>query len=308
MQPLFPICRAALVFVLVAGAHSLSAAPLRVLYFTKSSGFEHSVIKWSDGQPSLSEKILTSLGNQADITFTFSKDGSLFTPDYLAQFDVLLFYTSGDLTSTGTDGHPGFTVTGVSALYDYVGGGGGFVALHAASDTFHSQERGGGNNPRRRQRYRLYGEAADPYVKLLGGEFINHGDQQVARASVVDPTFPGFGSLGPELQVMEEWYTLKEFAADDHVLLVMRTDGMKGGEYKRPDYPIAWARYFGQGRVAYNAMGHRDDIWESPAYQSMVLGMLKWAGRRAEAELAPNLAKVAPGHATLQAFPPERKQ
>lgn len=289
-------------------ALSLHAAPLRVLYFTKSSGFEHSVIKWVDGKPSYSEKILTALGAKNEIEFTFSKDGSHFTADYLAQFNVLLFYTSGDLTSVGTDGHPGITGNGMSALFDYVAGGGALVGLHSAGDTFHSQERGGGNNPRRLQRYRNYGEAADPYCKMLGGEFIRHGPQQVARATVVDPKFPGFGELGAELNVNEEWYTLKDFAANDHVLLVMQTAGMLGGDYARPPYPLAWVRPHGKGRVAYQAMGHRDDVWDSTAYQSMLVGLLQWSAGKAEADITPNLSQVAPGHTTLQAPPTDVKQ
>lgn len=287
---------------------TVSAAPLRVLYFTKSSGYEHSVIKRVDGKPSYSENVLTALGAKHDIAFTFSKDGSLFTKEYLAQFDVLLFYTSGDLCSVGTDGHPGITGDGVAALFDYVAAGGGFVGLHSSGDTFHSQERGGGNNPRRLQRYRLYGKAADPYGQMLGGEFIRHGPQQVAAATVIDLKFPGFGEAGTELKVNEEWYTLKEFAANDHVLLVMQTAGMKGGDYARPPYPLAWARTHGKGRVAYNAMGHREDVWDSVYFQSMLTGLLNWAGRRVEADVTPNLEQAAPGHATLQAPPPEVKE
>lgn len=293
---------------LALAALSLPAAPLRVLYFTKSSGYEHSAIKWVDGKPSYSEKILTALGAKHDIEFTFSKDGSLFTADYLAQFNVLLFYTSGDLTSVGTDGHPAITGTGMSALFDYVAGGGSLVGLHSAGDTFHSQERGGGNNPRRLQRYRLYGAATDLYCQMLGGEFIRHGPQQVAKATVVDPKFPGFGELGAEIKVMEEWYTMKEFAADDHVLLVMQTAGMQGGDYARPPYPLAWVRPYGKGRVAYQAMGHRDDVWDSAAYQAMLVGLLNWAAGRVEADVTPNLSEVTPGHATLQPPPAEVKQ
>jgi uncharacterized protein len=55
-------------------------------------------------------------------------------------------------------------------------------------------------------------------------------------------------------------------------------------------------------------MGHRDDVWDSAGYQSMLVGMLNWAGRRTEADLTPNLNAVAPGHATLQAPPAEVKE
>lgn len=285
-----------------------SAAPLRVLYFTKSSGYEHSAIRQDNGGASYSEKVLAKLAPKHDLVVTVSKDGSLFTPEYLKQFDVLLFYTSGDLTSTGTDRYPGISGNGLAALFDYVAGGGGFVGLHSTSDSFHSQERGGGNNPRRLHRYRLYGEAADPFVKMLGAEFIRHGPQQVAKATITDPNFPGFGGAGAELNVQEEWYTLKEFAPDLHVLLVMQTAGMQGGDYARPPYPLAWVRPHGKGRVAFNAMGHRDDVWDSEYFQSMLTGLIDWAGRRVEADVTPNLTQVAPGHATIQPPPPEVKQ
>lgn len=299
---------------LVAGALlalsvlSLSAAPLRVLYFTKSSGWEHDVIRSVNNSPSYSEKVLAALAAKHDLAVTVSKDGSLFNADYLKQFDVLLFYTSGDLTSTGTDRWPGLSGAGVAALFDYVANGGGFVGLHSCSDTFHTRERGGGNNPRRLQRYRNYGEAADPFAQMLGGEFIRHGAQQVAAATIVDPKFPGFAGHGAEIKVQEEWYTLKDFAANNHVLLVMQTGGMEGTDYARPPYPLAWARIHGKGRVGFNAMGHREDVWDSAYFQSMLLGLIEWAGKRVEADVTPNLAQAAPGHATLQAPPPDMKQ
>lgn len=306
MNPRYP--RSLIVLAFLLSALSAAAAPLRVLFFTKSSGFEHSVIKQTDGQPSYAEKILAQLGPKHDMVFTVSKDGSLFTPEYLAQFDVLLFYTSGDLTSTGNDRYPGITTAGLSALFDFVANGGGFVGLHACSDTFHTMERGGGNNPRRLQRYRNNGAAADPFVRMLGGEFIRHGPQQVATATITDRKFPGFDGFGDALKVNEEWYTLKDFMPDLRVLLVLQTAGMEGGDYARPPFPLAWARPHGKGRVAYNAMGHREDVWDSAYFQSMLAGMLKWAGQRAEADVTPNLEKVAPQHATIQAPPAEVKQ
>lgn len=296
------------VVVLGLGAAATHAAPLRVLYFTKSSGFEHSVIKQVDGQPSYSEKIFSRIGPANGIEFTFSKDGGKFTPEYLANFDVVVFYTSGDLSSIGTDGHPAITLVGQRALFDFVRGGKGFFGIHSCSDTFHTGECGGGNNPKRMQRYRNYGPAADPFALFLGGEFIRHGKQQVATALVVSPKFPGFDKLGARLTVMEEWYTLKEFAPDLHAQLVLDTKGMEGGDYRRPPFPIAWARRYGQGRVAYNAMGHREDIWDSEAFQSMMLGAIKWAGGVVEADVTPNLQEVAPGAMTLQPVPEDVKQ
>ncbi|HYP17012.1 MAG TPA: ThuA domain-containing protein [Opitutus sp.] len=290
-------------------AATVQAAPLRVLYFTKSSGFEHSVVKQADGKPSYSEGVLSKIAAANGLDFTFSKDGSRFSPEYLRAFDVVLFYTTGDLLSVGTDGHPAMTADGKQALLDWIAGGGGFVGVHSCSDTFHTGETGGGNPPQERRggRFRNYGDAADPFVKCLGGEFIRHGPQQVATARVTSPAFPGFEKLGNELTVMEEWYSLKEFAENLHVQLVLQTKGMEGSDYRRPDFPIAWARLHGKGRVAYNAMGHREDVWDSAAFQSMLVGALKWAAGSVDADVTPNLEKVAPGHATLPP-PPEPKK
>ena len=282
-------------------ASATRAAPLRVLYFTKSSGFEHSVIKHGSDGPSYSEKILARLGEKHDIAFTFTKDGSLFTPEYLEGFDVLLFYTSGDLLTVGTDGTPAMTPAGKQALIDAVKQGKGFVGLHSCSDTFHTQEAGKPGN-----RFKNYGDGADLFIKMLGGEFIRHGPQQTATARIVSPGFPGYEKLGAELTTHEEWYSLKEFAADMHALLVLETQGMQGTDYARPPFPIAWARHFGAGRVAYHAMGHREDVWDSEAYQQMVVGAIEWTGKRVDAATPPNLAAVAPEHATLPPPPPAK--
>ena len=277
---------------------------MRALYFTKSSGYEHSIISRVGGRPSPSEAVLAALGAEHDIDFTYSKDGSLFTPATLAYFDVIIFYTSGDLFSVGADGEPPLTPDGKQALIDAVAGGKGFVGIHSAADTFHTMERGGGSPTNRRNRYRIHGEASDPYIRMLGGEFINHGQQQTATVTVADPAFPGCAALGASWTCREEWYSNKEFAADLHALLVVETDGMEGIDYRRPPYPIAWARRHGRGRVWYTGLGHREDMWETPEFRGMLLGGIEWAGGRIDADVTPNLAAVAPGAGVL---PPERE-
>lgn len=283
---------------------SMYAAPLRVLYFSKSAGWEHSVVKRENGQPSFTENILTRLGRQHDIEFTYSKDGSLFNRSYLGKFDVIMFYTSGDLCATGVDGQPAMTQAGKQALLDAVAAGKGFVAVHSGCDTFHTAEKGGGNNPIPASRFHNYGEETDPYIKMAGGEFLKHNQEQLGRLQVCDPQFPGMGKLGSRLEFKEEWYSLKEFASDLHVLLVLETTGMTGSDYQRPDFPLAWARMHGSGRVWCNAMGHREDIWESSAFQAMLLGGIKWAGQRQSAELVANLKVLTPKADQLPKYVP----
>jgi len=280
------------------------AAPRRkILFFTKSSGFEHSVISWKKGQPSWAEKTLSEMGAKHNWDFTFSKDGSKFSKDYLAQFDAVFFYTTGDLCSRGTDGQPPMTPEGKQALFDYVRSGKGFIGTHAASDTFHT------NNESKKgpDRYANHGEQADPYVRLLGGEFIKHGAQQKARNTVVDPKFPGFEKAGAEFTLMEEWYSLKDFVPDIHVLTVIDAPAMKGEDYRRPAYPTTWARKEGAGRVWYTAMGHREDMWTNPLFQDILAGGIEWALGDAQADISPNLQQAAPGAYTNPPFPAPQK-
>jgi hypothetical protein len=257
---------------------------MRALYFTKSAGYEHSVVSHAGGEPSHSEAVLAAIGASHDVDVTFSKDGSLFTPDTLAGFDVIVFYTSGDLLSRGADGQPPLTPEGKRALIDAVAAGKGFVGIHSAAATFHKREPADG---------------PDPYVRMLGGAFIHHGAPQTATVSVPDAAFPGCGALGREWTCHEEWYSTKEFAADLHAILVMQTAGMEGIDYQRPPYPLAWARPHGRGRVWYTAMGHGEDMWDTPRFRTMLAGGIEWAGGRIDADVTPNLATVAPDAGVL---------
>jgi uncharacterized protein len=275
-----------------------SAPKRKILFFSKSSGFEHSVISYKQGQPSWAEKTLLELGTANNWEFTFSKDGSKFSKDYLAQFDAVFFYTTGNLLEPGTDANPPMSAEGKQALLDYVKAGKGFVGSHSASDTFHTDNEA----KKGPERFRNHGEQADPYVKFLGAEFIRHGAQQVAKNRVVDPKFPGFEKLGAEYSLQEEWYSLKDFRKDIHVLSVIDSPAMKGKEYERPPFPTTWARKEGDGRVFYTAMGHREDVWTNPLFRDIIVGGLKWAMGDVQADVTPNFDQVTPGALTNPEF------
>ena len=73
----------------------------KVLFFTKSSGFQHSVITRPADDPNklaYAEQILTDLAAKNGFDVTCSKDGTLFAPGKFDQFDLFVFYTTGDLT------------------------------------------------------------------------------------------------------------------------------------------------------------------------------------------------------------------
>jgi type 1 glutamine amidotransferase len=271
-------------------AHAGEKPRRRILFFTKSSGFEHSVIKRVDGKLGHAERILTELGAQHGFDVTCTKDGGVFTAANLAQYDAFFFYTTGDLTQPGTDKNPPMTPEGKAAFLEAVRNGKGFLGSHSATDTFHTQP----DPPDRSNRFINHGDAVDPYIAMIGGEFIKHGPQQVARNTVADPKFPGFKDAAAHFSLMEEWYSIKDFRKDLHVLLVQETAGMNGSDYQRPPFPATWARMHGRGRVFYTSMGHREDVWTNPLFQSILLGGISWAVGNVKADVTPNIEKVTP--------------
>lgn len=278
----------------LAPARAEESKPRRLLFFNRSAGFEHSVVKVKDGEPCYAETILRPICDEHGWELMSTKDGSVFTPENIASFDAFLFYTTGDLTApTAEDGSQPMSAEGKQALLDAIHDGKGFVGFHCASDTFHSPGKRGETQP---------ASERDPYINMLGGEFIVHQSQQPATMTVVDSTFPGAGSLGGSFTKTEEWYSLKNFADDLHVILINETAGMHDKPYDRPPYPETWIRKHGQGRVFYTSMGHREDIWTTPEFQSLVVGGITWAVGDAEADTTPNIKSVTP-HADV--MPPE---
>lgn len=261
----------------------------KVLFFTKSSGFPHSVVTRERGRLALAERILTEAGKEHGFEVVASKDGGLFEPEKIGEWDAFAFYTTGNLNTPGTDKTPPISADGEKALYDAIRGGKGFIGMHSATDSF-------GHHPHRNK------GAEDPFVQMIGGEFVTHGAQQKVTIEVVDPHFPGldkgFGESG-QFMLEDEWYALKNMPEDLHVILVQNTKGMKGAMYHRPNFPMTWARSFGKGRVFYTSMGHRADVWENAKYQGLLIGALAWATGRVDANLEPNIKQVTPAYNQL---------
>lgn len=89
-----------------------SRAHESILLFTKSSGYEHAVIKNSDGKPSVVEQSLRGLGARHGFDVLATKDGRIFDSNEFRAHSAMFFYTTGDLTKSGTDGTPPMSLRG----------------------------------------------------------------------------------------------------------------------------------------------------------------------------------------------------
>jgi type 1 glutamine amidotransferase len=59
----------------------------------------------------------------------------------------------------------------------------------------------------------------------------------------------------------------------------------------------------GKGRVYFNAMGHREDVWMSERFQQMIAGAVAWATGGKNADVDANMSKVTP---EAGAMPPKK--
>jgi len=190
---------------------------------------------------------------------------------------------------------------GKQSLLDAIRDGLGFVGVHAATDTFHTQpDPENGSN-----RYVAHGDKSDPYLRMLGGEFITHGSTprlQTTYLLISDPKFPGLEGVSSPVSLNDVWYSLKDFRTDMHVILTLDTEGMSGKPYQRPPYPITWARMEGKGRVFYTAIGDRPENWANAFFLNLLGGGISWSIGDANASLEHNLSQAAPGY---NAIPPK---
>ncbi|MDY0170405.1 MAG: ThuA domain-containing protein [Thermoguttaceae bacterium] len=260
--------------------------PQRILYYTRSTGYEHSAVKREDDGLSVSDKALIALGKRVGLDVTCSKDGRVFDGD-LDQYDAFAFYSCGNQCVPGSHpDDPQMTAEGKQRLLDAVAAGKGFVGFHSAADTFHS------------------GKEIDPYVAMVGGEFMGHGTQQPGRLKITSPKFPGLEDYRDQDAVTierEEWYTFRNFNRDLHVILVQDTQMLRKEHerdkflHSRPPFPQSWAREQGQGRVFYTSFGHVHEVWADPFFERLVLGGIAWALGNVDADVTPNIEKVTPG-------------
>ena len=297
-----------------AAAQNAPTQRKQVLFFTKSQGFQHSAITRPKNDPTklaFAEQLLTDLGAKHGFDVTCSKDGTIFSPENIAKFDVFAFYTTMDLTKDsdkydtmkGPDGknvpdpskllhrEPAMPPGAKEAFLDAIKNGKGFIGFHSATDTFHTPNAKGNML---RDVNDQGQDVFDPYIQMIGGEFIRHGKQQKATLKAIDPKFPGAAAFD-NARFVEEWYSLKNFAPDLHVILAEDNTGMVGDMYQRPPFPQTWARMHGKCRVFYTSMGHREDVWEKPEFQALVVGALKWSSRLIDADVTPNISQATPG-------------
>jgi uncharacterized protein len=226
------------------GASPAPAGRARVLMLTATAGFRHDSI-------GTARQVMNELAaSSGQFTVTATEDLSTITASTLAAHDVLFFaLTSGELE---------FSAEQKAAILNFVNGGGGFLGAHSATDTLYSWP---------------------DYGALIGAYFNDHPWTQQATVIVEDPSHPATAGVGDRFSLTEEFYTFRENPRP-RVQVLLRLDAASVAS--TGDYPLAWARSYGRGRVYYNALGHFSETWRDQRFQRQLTGAIRWAAQQGQ--------------------------
>ena len=250
----------------------------RILFLTQSKGFVHNPVKRREATRSGAELALMQLAKDSGeftVVCTQNAEADL-TKENLANYDIVAFYTSGDLPID-------------PANFDYLlkewlpQAGKGVIGFHSATDTLKSFE---------------------PYWDLMGGNFAGHpwGAGSTVTMKIHDPEHPAMKPFGSELfEARDEIYQYSQWQPEK-VHLLMSLD-MEHTSLKRPYHvPVAWCKQIGKGKLFYNNMGHRDETWQNEAFLKSIVGAVRWIAGKEEGDATPNPEVSADQHAASVAF------
>lgn len=212
----------------------------RVLVFSKTAGFVHSSIP--KGVAAVM-KLGADNGFEVDTT----KNAAYFNEDSLKQYSAVIFLnTTGNVLDYRQE----------AAFERYIQSGGGFVGVHAATDTEYD--------------WRWYG-------RLVGAYFKSHPRTQEARFIIKDKNFPATEFFTDTVwQRRDELYNFKNMNPDVNVILSVDESSYEGGTHGG-SHPMSWYHEYDGGRAFYTELGHTEESYSEENYLKHLLGGIQYA-------------------------------
>ena len=238
----------------------------KILAIGEVAGFQHDSV--SHGLATIER-----LGRETGLWDTYIRtDSQLITKKKLEAgnahnlnyFDAVVFYTTGELNMDDQQ---------KADLLSFVKEDGkGFIGIHSATDTFY--------------KWPEYGE-------MIGGYFDEHPWGTFnAPVIVEDREFPGMKQFPEQFVILDEIYQYKNYSRDK-VRVLMSLDVSKLDmtnprvHRKDGDFAVGWVKNYGKGRVYYSNLGHRDETYDRPDIQKMLIEGVKWALGLTQADATP---------------------
>jgi type 1 glutamine amidotransferase len=239
-----------------ASADRVAAASFKVLVFSRTTGFRHDSIPAGIAA-------IQQLGRQNNFTVVATEDDTQFTDANLAQYAAVVF-----LSATGD---PVGTQAEKDAFQRYIEKGGGYVGVHAASDSGYN--------------WSWYGN-------LVGAYFKQHPAIQSATVNVEDHVHPSTVGLPASYAHTDEWYDFRTDPRSTVHVLTSVDDSSYTGSTMGADHPTTWCHDFDGGRAWYTGMGHTNESYTEPNFLQLLLGGIQTA------------AGVVPANCAVSSTPP----
>jgi len=193
-----------------------------ILVFSKTEGFRHKSIE--EGT-----KVIKQIGADNAINVDATENADYFTTNNLKKYDAVIFLnTTGDILNPSQQ----------LEFQRYIQAGGGYVGIHAASDT----------------------EYEWPWYVV----------------TKTDNKHSSTDHLPERWTRTDEWYNYKSISEDITPLLMLDESSYEGGT--NDDYhPIAWYHEYDGGRSYYTGGGHTEESFHENDFIVHLTEGIKWA-------------------------------
>ena len=168
-------------------------------------------------------------------------------------------------------------------LLAFVRGGKGFVAAHTGLTAFASWPEFG----------RMVGATYDGHLYTGPGRVISER-----------PDHPIVRHWGPAFPYTDEFYRAGNLSREDVDVLLRFEPSSAPADEGLPadgDFPLVWAKNYGQGRVVYSSLSHDTESWDIRGLQVMMFEAIKWSLGLTDAPVQPHAKRDAP------AAPPDER-
>lgn len=232
-----------LLLTLVACDSESASAPDGLLVFSKTAGFRHQSIE-------AGQAALTKMAKEKGFPVEFTEDAATFTNANLSKFGAVLFLnTTGDVLDEEQQ----------AAFERYIQAGGGYVGVHAATDTEYD--------------WPWYG-------RLAGAYFLDHpsvpSNVQEGTFHVLEKDHWATQGMPDTFSRTDEFYAFKDISPNITPLLEIDETTYEGGS--NPDFhPMSWYQEFDGGRSFYTAMGHTDETFSEELFLNHLYAGINYA-------------------------------
>jgi len=209
----------------------------RILVFSKTLGFRHASIP-------AGKAAIQKMGIENGLVVDTTENAAMFTEANLKKYHAVIF-----LSTTGNVLNDAQQV----AFERYIQAGGGYVGIHAATDTEYDWPW---------------------YNKLSGAQFLSHPGNpnvQTGETYAVNKNHPSMFGFPERWKIKDEFYDFKNFNEKVNVLVKIDENTYKDGKMGA-NHPMAWYHDYDGGKAFYTNFGHTDETFSEPVFVKHLLG------------------------------------